>query len=141
MPTGWQVLDFTGFDGVLAYKRGQLAILCEKEIVKSTPLAQLAVILVGSSTTFSGAVLQKLSEHDVAILVCDWRHVPVAAAYPWKEHSRIAARQIAQAELSLPRRKNAWAQIVKAKIFGQAATLNIVDSKGCQVLIPCGSRS
>ena len=134
MSTGWQVLDFTGFDGALVYKRGQLAIRCEKEIITSGPLAQLAVLLVGSRTTFSGAVLQKLSEYDVAILVCDWKHVPVAAAYPWKEHSRIAARQIAQAELSLPRRKNAWAQIVRAKISGQAATLNVVDRKGAKYL-------
>ena len=134
MPTGWQVLDFTSFDGALVYKRGQLAILCEKEIITSIPLARLAVLLVGSRTTFSGAVLQKLSEYDIAILVCDWKHVPVAAAYPWKEHSRIGARQIAQAELSLPRKKNAWAQIVRAKISGQAATLNAVDREAAKYL-------
>ena len=134
MPTGWQVLDFTSFDGALVYKRGQLAILCEKEIITSIPLARLAVLLVGSRTTFSGAVLQKLSEYDVAILVCDWKHVPVAAAYPWKEHSRIGARQIAQAELSLPRKKDAWAQIVRAKISGQAATLNAVDREAAKYL-------
>ena len=134
MPTGWQVLDFTSFDGALVYKRGQLAILCEKEIITSIPLARLAVLLVGSRTTFSGAVLQKLSEYDIAILVCDWKDVPVAAAYPWKEHSRIGARQIAQAELSLPRKKNAWAQIVRAKISGQAATLNAVDREAAKYL-------
>lgn len=134
MPTGWQVLDFTSFDGALVYKRGQLAISCEKEIITSIPLARLAVLLVGSRTTFSGAVLQKLSEYDIAIMVCDWKHVPVAAAYPWKEHSRIGARQIAQAELSLPRKKNAWAQIVRAKISGQAATLNAVDREAAKYL-------
>jgi len=134
MPTGWQVLDFTSFDGALVYKRGQLAILCEKEIITSIPLARLAVLLVGSRTTFSGTVLQKLSEYDIAILVCDWKHVPVAAAYPWKEHSRIGASQIAQAELSLPRKKDAWAQIVRAKISGQAATLNAVDREAAKYL-------
>ena len=122
--SGWQVLDFSDFKGSLTYKRGNVHVnKYEDGSEVDVPLAHAAVVIIGGSVTVSGALLSKLSEYDVALLVCDWRKVPVAGAMPWREHTRIGARQQAQAATSLPRRKNAWARIVRAKILGQANTL------------------
>ena len=41
----------------------------------------------------------------------------------WSTNTRVAARHIAQAEMEIPRQKNAWMRIVKAKIAGQAFNL------------------
>ena len=79
------------------------------------------------SATISGAVLSKLSDYDIPLLICDWRKVPVASAIPWRDHTRIGARQQAQANLPLPRRKRAWSNIIRSKIKGQAATLKNLD--------------
>lgn len=128
--SGWQVLDFSDFNGKLKFTRGKLLIQPGDDRPDQTvPLSQIAVVLIGMGTSLSGAVLSKLSEHDVAVLVCDWRGVPVAGASPWASHTRIAARQIAQADLSLPRRKQAWAALVRAKIVGQSRTLELLGHK------------
>lgn len=122
--SGWQVLDFTDFKGSLKYKRGKIHVTkYEDKTETEVPLANIAVVLIGDAVSISGALLSKFSEHDIALMVCDWRKVPVAGALPWSDHTRIGARQQAQAALSLPKRKNAWARIIRAKVLGQANTL------------------
>ncbi|MCS4535311.1 type II CRISPR-associated endonuclease Cas1 [Corynebacterium sp. HS2168-gen11] len=120
---GWQVLDFTGFTGLLRYKRGNLLVVHESQETQELPLINIAIVLIGNSVSVSGAVLTKLSELDIALIVCDWKKVPTAIAAPFGDHTRIGARQQAQADLSLPRRKRAWSNIIKAKVSGQACTL------------------
>jgi hypothetical protein len=121
----WQVVDLTDFSGSVRYVRGNLRVIRKSENKPiDLPLATIAMLLIGNSAAISGAVLSKLSEYDIPLLVCDWRKVPVAGAIPWREHTRIGARQQAQATLSIPRRKRAWSSIVRAKIKGQAATLS-----------------
>lgn len=122
---GWQILDFTGFEGELRYLRGRIQIESKSgEIYQSAFLTGLAVILIGTNTTVSGAVLAKCSEKDIAVLVCDWRGVPVASVVPQIAHGRVGARHRAQATMTLPRRKRAWKTIVQAKILGQATNLD-----------------
>ena len=43
---------------------------------------------------------------------------------------RVAARHRAQAEVSLPRKKNAWARLIRAKIEGQASVLKNLKIRG-----------
>lgn len=124
MHPGWRVVDFSDFNGQLRYSRGQLLVEPESSPKTVLPLSQIAVVLVGTKTTLSGALLQKFSEYDIAVLVCDWRRIPIAGALPWNNHSRIGARHKAQAELSVPKNKQAWARIIKAKIYGQAKVLH-----------------
>src|SRR5699024_10105475 len=91
------------------------------------PLADIAVLLIGSKAVINSSVLHHLASHDVTTLVCDWRGVPQVGLYPWSEHTRVGARHLAQATVSKPRLKNAWMQLVRAKIRGQATTLHTVD--------------
>lgn len=116
----WRVLDFTNFEGRLSYKRGHLlATRWNEDSGQELNLHELAVILLSDRPSISGGLLHKLAELGIAVLITDWRGVPVGALQSWGSHSRIGARQIAQSELSLPRRKSAWAAIVKAKVRGQ----------------------
>ena len=135
MNSGWRIIDCLNLNGTLRYSRGQLVIHSEDtQADVSLPLAQIAVVLIGSRSSISGAVLQKFSDYDIALLVCDWRNVPVAGAYPWNEHSRVGARQQAQSQLSLPKKKQAWSRIVSAKISGQATVLNALNKPGAEEL-------
>lgn len=123
MLTQWRVLDFTQFSGRLRYRLSQLTVVSEDGTETVVPLADVAVVLLGSHCLFSAGVLQGLTSADCAVIVCDWRGVPSCYTAPWADHSRVATRQIAQAALSVPRKKNAWGRIVKAKVTGQANTL------------------
>lgn len=136
MNPGWRILDCSDVEGRIRYSRGQLRFQVDntgEEV--SVALAQICIILIGTKVSLSGGVLTKLSELDIALLVVDWRGVPVAGASPWNTHTRIGARQRAQASLSVPRRKQAWTQIVKAKIKGQAHVVEAVGGKNMSSLI------
>lgn len=87
------------------------------------PLTDVATILLGLKVSVGAAVLHQLAEFDVVTLVCGWSGIPNAGMYAWSEHTRVGARQRAQVSMTLPRRKNAWGQLIRAKVSGQAANL------------------
>ncbi|MDO4909106.1 MAG: type II CRISPR-associated endonuclease Cas1 [Corynebacterium sp.] len=136
MSNSWRVLDFSNFDGVIRYQRGALLVdrRNDEQPPLRVPLAEVAVVLLGIRSLVSGAVLAKLAEYDIAVMTVDWRGLPTSAHVPWREHSRIAARQRAQASLKLPRQKRAWQELIIAKIKGQSHTLKVLDVSGHEEL-------
>lgn len=140
MARGWRVLDATSFQGVVGGVRGRVTFEGGDGKVREIPAEEVAVLLLGQDTQFSTAALHYLAKHDIATVACDWKAVPFAGLYPWGEHGRVAARHIAQAELSLPRRKNAWMQLVKAKVRGQAAVLAERDEIGAEHLLALSAK-
>lgn len=116
----WRILDLENFEGTLSYTRGNVKVTKTSGEEFRCPLEDVAVVLCGPKCTVSTGLLQMLGERDISLFVTDWRHIPVSLAHGWSTHTRVGARQIAQARLSVPRSKNAWQQIVKAKIDGQA---------------------
>ena len=118
MTERWRILDLTSFDGHLQVTRGHLEIGNT-----SVALSDVSCILMGTRTHWSGSIVHLASKYDVVLLSCDWRGIPEAMTAPWSSNSRVATRHHEQANLAMPKRKNAWMQIVRAKIKGQAANL------------------
>lgn len=123
MSAPWRVLDFSQFDGRIRSIQGGIKVESRQGEPVSVPVADIAVVLIGPRVAFSAAVVHRLAAAEVAVILCDWRGVPEAATYVWSSHTRVGARQLAQLELSSPRKKNAWGQIVKAKVTGQRNVL------------------
>jgi CRISPR-associated protein Cas1 len=115
MSSRWRVVDLVNFSGRVAVTRGRL-LINEIEI----PFSDVSCILTGPRTHWNGALVTVATEFDVPLIACDWRNVPIAVLNGWSDNTRVGARHQAQANLSLPRKKNAWMRIVKAKIHGQA---------------------
>ena len=130
----WRVLDFTGFTGKVKAERGAIAIINDDGSETNVPVADVAVALFGVNTRFSAGSMHRLLGNGTAVIYCDWKGTPIGAAAPWADHTRVGARQIAQANASLPKRKAAWAKIVKAKVLGQAAVLEYCDRDGAKLL-------
>jgi CRISPR-associated protein Cas1 len=118
MTTRWRIVDLASFSGTITTKRGRLTIN-NTEI----PLADVTCIITGPATTWDAGLPALATSYDIPIIICDWRNIPIATLTGWGDNTRIGARQTAQANLSLPRKKNAWMHIVRAKILGQAANL------------------
>lgn len=118
MTAGRQVIDATRLEGAISATTGGLLISG-----KRVPLEDVAVLLLGNTSSVTGGALSLLARYDVILLNCDWRGVPDSVAYGWSHNSRVATRHRAQAELSEPRRKSAWQAIVRAKILGQQRNL------------------
>jgi len=130
----WRILDFTTFKGRLGYRRGQLVIKPDDGEEQSVSLADVGTLLLGLHTGLAPTVLHQLAAFDVITLICDWNGVPSAAMTAWTDHGRVGARHKAQFEMSIPRRKNAWGQIIKAKVLGQAANLRVLGHPGWEHL-------
>lgn len=135
MAQQWRVIDLCGFEGELRSTRGGVEVLSGEGVPTIIPVAEVAVILVGMKVALSAAVLHRLAEADVAVLFCDWRGIPEGGCYSWSDHGRVAARHRAQAEVSLPRKKNAWARLIRAKIEGQASVLESLKIRGSGELL------
>lgn len=129
MATGWRILDLTETSGSFDVERGAVVITTAAGVVERVPASDISLVLLGTGVKFTSGVLHRLAGHDVVMMLCDWRGVPQAVSLPWAEHSRIAARQIAQAEVSAELKAEAWGRVVRAKVHGQAATLRSVKPK------------
>lgn len=130
MPGAWRILDLTTFSGRMESSRGQVLVCPQDAEPATVPVDNLAVVLIGASVSLSGSVLHRLMSAGVAVLLCDWRGVPEGGAYGWGSHTRIGARQLAQANVSVPRRKNLWGKLVEAKVAGQAQVLSNLGRSG-----------
>lgn len=127
MGGAWRVIDCSTAEATLSSVRGGISVARKGAPSAIVPTADVAVVLIGNGVTLAPSVLHRLLGDDVVVLVCDWRGVPMGGAYPWNDHGRVGARHQAQANLSVPRRKNAWGRLIRAKVAGQAANL-AVDS-------------
>lgn len=82
-----------------------------------------ALILAHPQVSVTGAALAAVAEAGGTVIVSGSDALPAAILLPLRGHHAPARRLAAQAEASLPRRKQLWAEIVRAKIRGQAAVL------------------
>lgn len=82
-----------------------------------------ALILAHPQVSISGAALAAVGEAGGTVVVSGDDALPVAMLVPLRGHHAPARRLAAQAEASQPRRKQLWAEIVRAKIRGQATVL------------------
>ena len=129
MDTAWRIVDCSSLEGMLTSERGSILVRPDNGPPTRIPVADVTALLLGPRACFSNAVLHRLLHSDVVVMFCDWRGVPEGADYPWSSHTRIGARQLAQARLSVPRQKNAWGRIVKAKVLGQSIVLGRADAQ------------
>ena len=107
-------------DGEKAYRCEQL----EKPGELTIPLSDLAVLIVSHpQVTFSHAVLSGLASAGAVFVACNEKHMPVSMLLPLETHSLQAERFAAQAGISVPVKKRAWQEIVRAKIRAQARLL------------------
>ncbi|RIY20293.1 subtype II CRISPR-associated endonuclease Cas1, partial [Gardnerella vaginalis] len=132
MQNAWRVIDCTNLQGELRYIRGRI-LVCDHALEQKVeiPLAETAILLIGLHCNCSTGLLHQCAEYGTCVMTCDWRCVPISAMHSWTNvPTRITVRQLSQATMSVPRRKAAWAQIVRAKIRGQAACLDLLNKEG-----------
>lgn len=140
MARGWRVIDASSFEGEIGGSHGRLTLTNEAHGRREVPAEEIAVLLAGPRTSLTTTALHYAAKHDTVLLACDWRGIPFGAFHPWSDHTRVGARHLAQAAMSLPRRKVAWKQIVVAKIKGQSATLESVDVESSRELLAMSGR-
>jgi len=125
----WRVVDISEDDRVLTLSRGSLKVGSEGRELGRVPLADIQSVLVhGHGTMISLSLSAAMAEAGIPLVLCARNHAPVALTLPVSANFEQAARLRAQAELPLPRRKQLWRQLVRAKITAQARALELAGN-------------
>jgi CRISPR-associated protein Cas1 len=86
-----------------------------------------AVLVASPGMVWSNTALAELADRQVPVMVLGNNFNPVAVVLPLNGHFQQAHRIRAQADASLPFRKQAWATLVRHKIAAQAEALERVN--------------
>lgn len=110
--------------GFLSVKDRQLVVEKDGEIKGTVPIEDLGILILDHhALVYTHQLFQHLSENNVAVVICDARHMPSTLVLNYvthHEHTRVLRSQVATS----PHKKSAlWRQIVKAKIERQNLVL------------------
>ncbi len=88
------------------------------------PLDDIAAVVANAhGLTYTNNALVELSGRGVPVVLCGRNHMPAAIIWPVDAHHLQTGRMNDQVGASLPLKKRLWAQLVRAKILAQGATL------------------
>ncbi len=119
-----QIIDISTDGRHLSRQRGFLRVEEDGQEVGRVPLDQIAAVIVHAhGVTYTSSLLVELAERGVPVVLCGANHQPRALLWPIEGHYAQGARMRAQLQASAPLIKQAWKQIVVAKVQMQAATL------------------
>lgn len=104
----------------------QLLISRGKDIPDvSVPIEDIGVIILDhSQITITQPTISRLLDNNAAVITCNEQHHPTGLMLNLDGHTLQSQRFKAQAEASLPLKKQLWQQTIAAKITNQATLLN-----------------
>lgn len=118
----------------LRLEKLQLCVGIDGEPERTVPVEDIGVLVLDhAQTALTVPLLAYLAEQEVAVVVCNAKHLPVAAFLPFAAHHQHALIARKQAEAGEPTKKRIWQQIVVAKISAQADALEKVGVDGSKV--------
>ena len=108
----------------LSVERGFLVVTESGDQIGMVPMDDVAAVVANAhGLTYSNNLLVKLSERGIPVVLCGANHMPAAIVWPVDAHHIQTGRMNDQVSASLPLKKRLWAQVVRAKILAQGATL------------------
>ncbi|MEQ8267507.1 MAG: type II CRISPR-associated endonuclease Cas1 [Parvibaculum sp.] len=113
----------------LSVDRGFLVVTERGDQIGKVPMDDVAAVVANAhGLTYSNNLLVKLSERGIPVVLCGANHMPAAIVWPVDAHHIQTGRMNDQVGASLPLKKRLWAQVVRAKILAQGATLAAVGA-------------
>lgn len=117
----------------LHIKNSQL-IIGDKGV--SFPLEDINCVLIeNQSVMVSSYMLQEFAKNEIALYVCDEKHLPNAVLLPLVKHSRHFKMLTRQIEAGKPLIKRLWQQVIVCKIKNQALCLKEMGLDGYDKLL------
>ncbi|MFD2173439.1 type II CRISPR-associated endonuclease Cas1 [Rhodobacter lacus] len=119
------ILELTR-NGLTVHKRRGFLVIEEKglELGRLATEDIEAVLASSPGVSWSGTALAELAAHQIPVMFLGQNFSPIAVVLPLDGHHVQAERFRAQADASLPLRKQAWATLVRHKIAAQAKVLD-----------------
>ncbi len=122
---------------MLSLRNGQLVISMKDVPDKVTrPIEDIGcVVLENQIISVTLPLLGELVRNNVAVILCDSKQMPLAMLQPLEANATQAESLKSQIAVSEPMKKQAWKQLIEAKIRNQAAVLDMCGKDG-RVLRP-----
>ena len=122
-----RVIDIATNGRHLSRERGFFKITEDGSEIGRIALDEItAVIIHAHGTTVSGTILAELGNRGIPVVFCANNHAPRSVLMPIEGHHAQGGRIRAQWQAKAPLIKQAWKQIVIAKITMQAAALEAI---------------
>ena len=123
-----QIVEITQPGYRLTKSRGFLEIHDNKEHLGQVPLDDvLSVIISTPGCMISTVVIDHLSQRNIPLVICGENYLPTSFTLSLNGYTQQYKIMQSQIELSEPRRKRAWQEVVKAKIINQSVVLGVND--------------
>ena len=123
-----QIIDIATDGRHLSRDRGFLKVSQDGVEIGRTPLDQvIGVIVHAHGTTWSTSLLTELADRGAPVVLCASNHAPKSVLLPIEGHHAQGARMRAQWQAKAPMIKQAWKQVVTAKVQMQAAALAAIS--------------
>ena len=124
-----QIIDIVTDGRHLSRDRGFLKVSEDGVEIGRTPLDQIAGVIVHAhGTAWTTSLLVELAERGAVVVLCAANHAPKSVLMPIDGHHAQGARMLAQWQAKTPLIKQAWKQVVSAKVNMQAAALEAIGA-------------
>ncbi|WP_082093468.1 type II CRISPR-associated endonuclease Cas1 [Demequina sediminicola] len=133
-----RVVEVVEADRRITVEYGNLIICSSTLRIGQVALDDIqSVVLNPHGATISAGAIAALAERGVPVVVVGRNFAPIATVLPMFGHHEISRRIEIQSAISQPARKQAWRQIVRAKIGMQALALEAygIDSAPVRNLV------
>lgn len=119
-----RVIDIASDGRHLSRERGFLKVSEDGAEIGRVPLDEIAAVIIHAhGTTCSASLLAELADRGAPVVFCAANHAPRSVLMPLDGHHAQGARLRAQWQAKVPLIKQAWKQVVIAKIQMQSAAL------------------
>ncbi len=124
----WRVIDLGGSGYFLHMKHKSL--LVEKEgQVTTIPFHDIhSIVCHGNGFRYSDDFFKQCLTNKIPVTFCNEQHVPMGMLLPMLQHSEASRRIDIQLLATLPKKKQAWKQIISKKLSCQSQFLSVA---GC----------
>lgn len=117
----------------LSVKNNNLVI--KNQIDYQIPIEDISILMIeNSSVNITNKLLSRLSENNIATIICDDKHLPNSIVLPLNVHHRsykVLKNQLSQ---SVAFSKRIWQGLIKQKLYNQGECLKVLGLQGDEYL-------
>lgn len=114
---------------------GHKQLLVTQGEMISIPLEDIgAIIIENQQTNLTSKLLSGLADTNIALYICDEKHIPTGVYTPFNNHSRQSKVVKTQLDLTKSFKKRCWRMLVKQKIMNQSKCLEILKKPNYNII-------
>lgn len=131
----WRILDIEGEGYFFHVQHTNISVEKDGEQISFISFDDVhSIVCHGKNNRFSEAFIEGCISHGIPITFCDDKHTPSGMLLPYYQHIDSYNRLNEQINAKLPKKKQAWQIVIKAKISAQADVLEEIGNKNNTVL-------